>query len=229
MEVAHARRSLAGALAVMVTVLAKIGVRRSKGLWFALAISSILLLGAFWQWVVMDWITQFLFPAVQFVGVALLAGSLCASISRCLSQLRKGQRLDVGPLCVNLATIALLLFVPFTTLWLDANYYWHRSARIHVVDQIRAGVLKPNVLHNASLIKLDGSSTLSLGGNEVLVRDQPQGSYVLFFTFRGILDHYSGFLYVPAGGSPESFAEAQGDHFIEITPLEPDWFFVAAA
>jgi hypothetical protein len=48
-------------------------------------------------------------------------------------------------------------------------------------------------------------------------------------TFRGILDHYSGFLYVPAGGSPESFSVAVGDHFIEVIPLDPHWFFVASA
>ena len=213
----------------MVKALGKIKIRPSKKLWFAVAVACLLVLGAFWQWVIMDWVTPFLFPAVQLIGFALLTMSLVVSISTLASRLRKGQGLDVGPLGINLVTIVLLLLVPFTTLWLDANYYWHRAARIQVVEQVHAGLLKPNVSHNASLIRLDSLSTLSLGGNEVVVRDDPRGSYVLFFTFRGILDHYSGFLYVPTGGNPESYATAVGDHFIEITPIEPHWFFVAAA
>jgi hypothetical protein len=52
---------------------------------------------------------------------------------------------------------------------------------------------------------------------------------VFFYTFRGVLGHYSGFLFVPEGGTPESYGESNGDRLIEIMPMEPHWHFVAAA
>jgi hypothetical protein len=165
--------------------LATIGIRQSNGFWFAIATACLLLVGAFWQWVIIDWVTPFLFPAVQLIGLAFFAASLAVSILSLVLRLRRGHGLNVGPLTINLVTVVLLLSVPFTSLWLDANYYWHRASRIQVVEQVHAGVLKPNVPHNAHLVRLDISSTLSMGGNEVVVRDSPQGSYVLFFTFRG--------------------------------------------
>jgi len=97
-----------------------------------------------------------------------------------------------------------------------------------VVEQVRSGALTRKA-PDANLIKLRGWNSLSLGGNEIVVHQAAEGPYVLFFTFRGVLGHYSGFLYVPEGGSPESYANSNGDRFIEVTPLEPHWYFVAAA
>jgi len=91
-----------------------------------------------------------------------------------------------------------------------------------------AGTLQPNVDHNPRLIRLDESYPLvSMGGNEIVVEEHDGGKYVLFFTFRGILDNYSGFLYVPSGGVPSLFSDLNEQQFTEIEPLEENWYFVS--
>ena len=66
-----------------------------------------------------------------------------------------------------------------------------------------------------------------MGGNEVVVEEHDDKTYVLFFTFRGVLDNYSGFLYVPDGGSPSLFSDLDEQQFTQIVPLEENWYFVS--
>jgi hypothetical protein len=145
---------------VKLLVLGATGARLSHALWFALGVACLLLVGAFWQWVLIDWLTPFVFPILALCGAGLMASSVVTSVFALVSRFRRGQGLDLGPLAVNLIAIALWLFVPFTRLWLEADYRWHRSARIEVVAQVRSGALTPNVADNAKLIKLSGSGSL---------------------------------------------------------------------
>lgn len=65
-----------------------------------------------------------------------------------------------------------------------------------------------------------------MGGNEIVVERHREGAYVLFFTYRGVLDNYSGFLFVPQGGDPRGFRDL-GETGTTIEPLEQQWYFVA--
>ena len=49
--------------------------------------------------------------------------------------------------------------------------------------------------------------------------------YVFFYTFRGILDNYSGFLWVPEGGKPELFQDA-GESGTEVLFYGGNWYFI---
>src|SRR5437016_7860106 len=131
-------------LAVMRGLVSCFCIKKSSALWLSLATAAVWLSGAFWQWVIMEWITQFLFPLVELAGVALLAVSGVLSLLRLVRTRRREPVLDFWPLAINLVTIALLVSVPFTSLWLDANYRWNRAARTLVVQQRDARLLKPN-------------------------------------------------------------------------------------
>ena len=89
-----------------------------------------------------------------------------------------------------------------------------------------SGTLRPNVAHNGSLIALGRSGpNVSAGGNEMMVETRADKPWVLFFTFRGI-NHYSGFLHVPDGGDPDTFADLS-ERRHQIVPHAPGWYFVA--
>ena len=61
---------------------------------------------------------------------------------------------------------------------------------------------------------------------EIVVEEHNGQRYVFFFTYRGILDNYSGFLFVPAGADPRLFADA-ADPSTVMEPRRTQWFFMA--
>jgi hypothetical protein len=96
------------------------------------------------------------------------------------------------------------------------------------VRRVDAGSLKPNVERDAGMIALGPDQPqVSAGGNDIIVDHQPGGSFVLFFTFRGILSHYSGFLYVPRGRKPEDFSRFEYEQPRQLAAYADNWYFVA--
>src|SRR5262245_55194416 len=93
-------------------------VRFSKSLAFALAVACVLTVGQFWAWVLIDRLTLFLFSVVQVIATGFLVASLLVSVISSAMRLRHRQGFDIGPLAVNIATIVVLMYMPFTTLWL---------------------------------------------------------------------------------------------------------------
>ena len=181
-------------------------------LWASLAAAPLAFSAAFWEWTLVD-----LEPALVFLPMHLLVAPAILFVVTLwalvvASGARTRGRAALAPLAVCLVTWTLLTTVPWLRLWLTFNFHWHRTDRERVVEDIRRGVLAPNVDYNASLIALGRSYPhISAGNNNVVVEKRPEGPWVLFFTFRGVLNHYSGFLHVPEGGDPETFHDL-ADH-----------------
>jgi hypothetical protein len=96
-----------------------------------------------------------------------------------------------------------------------------------VIGQVLDGTLQPNVEHNASLIALHGVPLgTSAGGNEIVVERHEGSTYVFFFTFRGILDSYSGYLFVSGDADPKLFAD-MSEPEAEIIEVEEHWYFAS--
>ena len=122
----------------------------------------------------------------------------------------------------------MIIYIPFTTLWLKADYVINKYQRNVVVSEVLSGQLVPNVEYNPSLINLGGKSPiLSKGGNDIVVENHDNLTYVFFYTFRGILDNYSGYLYVPEGGVPDKYSDLNETEVAEIKHIEDNWYFVS--
>jgi hypothetical protein len=72
-----------------------------------------------------------------------------------------------------------------------------------------------------------GSDTHCVLRHEIVVEGKDGAQYVFFYTFRGILDSYSGFLYVSKGGAPTGYSYLGEEKFTQITPLEENWYHVS--
>jgi hypothetical protein len=174
------------------------------------------------QWTLVD-LLPFL---VDLLLLALWLGLLLCCVwaaAHAVRNRRYGWR-AIAPLAVCIAAWAVVDSVPFTRLWLQANFHLLREQREAVVARVQDGSLQPNVPHNASLIALGSGRTLSMGGNEIVVEEHGGEKFVFFFTHRGILDNYSGFLFVPEGGNPRAFsdlAEAES----QLVPYGGPWYF----
>ncbi len=100
--------------------------------------------------------------------------------------------------------------------------------RERIVARVEAGDLKPNVDTNETLIALgDDAPNVSAGGNDIVVDQTDQGSYVLFLTSRGLKHTFTGFLHVPPGGDPNKFFEFDDKPPMQLVPYDKDWYFVA--
>jgi hypothetical protein len=196
----------------------------SKTLCFAAASALALLLVMMFQWDIVDAVTPFLLGPLLASLWVLVALTMIWSLGYAYRYRREGSFVLV-PLMISATTLLAAWFVPFTDLWLYANFHLKKAQRELVVAQVTNGELVPNVSHNPKLIALRSGVGVSKGGDEIIVEGLPNEPYVFFFTYRGVLDNYSGFLWVPKGGRPEQFGDA-AETGTQIESLGDNWYFV---
>jgi hypothetical protein len=198
--------------------------RTSKTLYFSVVSALFLLACLAFQWNIVDALTPFL--GGPLLGLAWLLAMISAVLASAYAYLHRSKgTYAFAPLIVSTGTLLIAFFVPFTQLWLYANFSLNKSAREQVVAKVKSGVFIPNVAHNSKLIALPKNSGVSMGGEEIIVEGPLNNPYVFFFTFRGILDNYSGFLWVPDGERPEQFSDAH-EPGTEIESFGDNWYFI---
>jgi hypothetical protein len=194
--------------------------------WAAIGISVSVILFAVFQWTLIDLITPFLVLPLR-VALGLIFFSI--TIWSVVYWIRKRrQRFAALPTLVCVATIAIVALVTFTRLWINFNYWVNKADREKIVQLVSNGTLRPNVSYNRSLISLPtGSPHVSMGGNEIVVEEHLGKTYIFFFTYRGILDNYSGFLYVSPGGEPTRYSDLSEKESTQIEKFDESWYFAA--
>ncbi len=187
---------------------------------------AIILLTAF-EWSIIDRITPFLYmPLAGAVWLFFIIAAI-ASLT-CLFKFKQIGVNSLLPLGTLAAGFLIVYLVPFTNLWLKADFALYKNERTEIVKRVYDSRLKPNVSHNTSLIDLGNLYPLvSTGGNQIIVEEHAGLKYVFFYTFRGVLDNYSGFIYVPDGGEPKNYSDLDESDSSQITYLEGNWYYVS--
>ncbi|USK85861.1 hypothetical protein [Peribacillus asahii] len=191
-------------------------------LFFLALLSSILVvLYKFLEWQIVEVLTPFLMPFLWL----LVFGFFFVITVRTVTTLFKKK--DWKPFVIQTIVIMLWIFFPFTQVVLDLDFKMNKSEREKVVSKVENGTFKPNVSHDSSLIHLPKEfDQLSKGGGEIVVEKKGDRSSILFFTFRGMLEGFSGFVYSPTDQQP-SRNDFDGD-FKEIKKLDENWYWVAS-
>jgi hypothetical protein len=189
------------------------------------AISSItLILLTIYQWHLVDLVTVFLMGPVLLLVWALFISISIWSIVYAVRTTKKNGLISLIPLLFSVVTILIVTFVPFTDIMLTSDFEKNLEQREYVVSLIQSGELKPNVSYNESLIRLPLKyRKLSKGGGEIMVEREGETLKVFFFTFRGVLDNFSGYAYI----SDDS--ELQEDDFFgdfkQINKVKEHWYW----
>ncbi|MCF8888853.1 MULTISPECIES: hypothetical protein [Priestia] len=193
----------------------------SRLLLLSLISSFFVILVSLFQWDLVDMITEFLMlPIWLFVYAFFIIMTIWTLIH--LFKKRKWQ-----PFVIQLITILLWFFFPFNQVNLDLNFKIHQDKREEVATQIENGVIKPNVSDSPSLIQLPKKYTqLSKGGGDIVVETKGKAKSILFFTYRGMLDNFSGFVYNPNDNKP-SKSDFNGD-FEQIKKVHKNWYYVSS-
>jgi len=196
-------------------------VKRNRLLLLSLISSLLVILVSLFQWDLIDIITEFLMlPIWLFVYAFFIIMTIWTLIH--LLKNRKWQ-----PFVIQLITILLWLFFPFNQINLDLNFRSHQDKREEVATKIENGVIKPNVPNSPSLIQLPKEYTqLSKGGGDIVVETKGKAKSILFFTYRGMIDNFSGFVYNPNDNKP-SKSDFNGD-FKQIKKVHKNWYYVSS-
>jgi hypothetical protein len=175
----------------------------------------------FLEWKLIDFFTEFLiFPVLLIVFgffIVITVKSLIALI----------KNKNWKPIIIQIITILLLFFIPFNQIILDTDFKINKSEREEVVKMIKNGELKPNVSYNLSIIKLPKRyQHLSNGGGEIIVEKSGDNYNILFFTYRGVLDNFSGFVYTSSDHKPAK--TVFGSDAKEIEKINKNWYFLGS-
>ena len=196
---------------------------------FKLAIISsilLILLEAFWFSIV-DVITVFGMVLLSAMIWLFFIGCSIASLTGLLEFETAGKSC-LKPIAIQSTALLMVIYIPFTTLWLKGDYIINKEQRNVVVKEVLSGKLVPDFEYNSYSINLgDKYQNLSKGGNEIIIEYHDNFTYVFFYTFRGILDNYAGYLYVPEGGAPDRFSDLDETESTEIKHIEDHWYFVS--
>ncbi|MED3943355.1 hypothetical protein [Priestia megaterium] len=195
--------------------------KHSRLLLLSLISSLFVILVSLFQWDLVDIITEFLMlPIWLFVYAFFIIMTIWTLIH--LFKKRKWQ-----PFVIQLITISLWFLFPFNQVNLDLNFKIHQDKREEVATKIENGVIKPNVSDSPSLIQLPKKYTqLSKGGGDIVVETKGKAKSILFFTYRGMLDNFSGFVYNPNDNKP-SKSDFNGD-FKQIKKVHKNWYYVSS-
>jgi hypothetical protein len=168
----------------------------------------------FLEWTMVDVLTVFFSFVPYLIAIPTFLVYFIWNIVRFFKQKSKDIKIA---LLINLITIISFALVPFTLISLGLDFYTKLPFRTYVVEKVKSGELKQDT--DSSLTNLPTSSpSLSAGGNSLLIED----GKIFFFTFRGILDNYSGFIYTE-NDDPTMSAE----EIIQTIKLWKHWYFVA--
>lgn len=191
--------------------------------WASLATSSLLIGINLFRWWLIDLLFIFEF-LLELLAGGLFLVSLLGSLSYFVSRLRKRGHLKAFlPLGLQVLTLILVWLVPFTDLAVDLDFQLNLQARERVVALVKAGALRPNEHDLAGLARED--QHLSKGGGEIRIERDAQALMVFFFTFRGVTDNYSGFIYRSNPQAPP--VTAFGGEIVQTKKMRDHWFWAA--
>jgi hypothetical protein len=213
--------------AVPQTITAATGPSVRAPLAAATLVSAVTLSVATFELAMADWPSGFVLLAVVPLMALVFCGCMLWSATLLLN-IRSGGAKFALPFLIYALTFAILAYAPLHQIALQQNFRWHRADRERIVARVEAGELKPNVATNKNLIALgDRAPNVSAGGNDIVVDETDEGTYVLFLTSRGLKHYFTGFLRVPPGGDPKKFFEFEDKPPSQLVRYDERWYFVA--
>lgn len=196
----------------------------------AFGCAALLLVHAF-EWSIVAWLTFFLTP--MLLG-AVWMGVLAVFLITAAFAILRWRRYRYAPLLpvVNLIFLLVVPRINFTPFWLALNYRLKHADRLKVAELVSSGSLpytadwldeagRPyGVLHLSP-----GLAHTSVSG-DILIQQLGDTTTVFFYTFRGLMNNFSGFVYRSNNKLPHQ--HAFGGYFHERIRKEPGWYWVAS-
>lgn len=194
----------------------------------ATCVFVLVILVSLFRWTLVEYLTPLLERYLEMAVGIIFFVSVVWSVVHMIWARKQGAMTALLPLLLNVATILVVMFVPFSLLTIQLDFRVHYQARMEAVSSILNGKYEGQAKGGrGDLIALPGRlSYLSTGGGEIMLWRRQDATLIFFFDFRGILDSFSGFIYSTNDSPPQ-----QGDfgtQFVEVEHLRQNWFWATS-
>lgn len=183
------------------------------------------------EWTLLAHLGFFAAPLVLNAAKWLLVATVVWSV---LYAMRRINTLRLALLlpAANLAVLLGVPHLPWTPLWLERNFISKFSGRMQVVELVESGVISGGrrLLDEGEkeyeLIELpENQRHLSVGG-QIMVERSDSATAVFFFTFQGLMNNFSGYVYRSNDRPPSR--SAFGGYYHELERKQERWFWAAS-
>ncbi|HEY6144248.1 hypothetical protein [Bacillus mycoides] len=173
------------------------------------------------KWYLVQLVTPFFMP---FVSIAIYGSFFIIFIIGIINFIKCK---NWKPLVIQLIIIIICIYVPFVKIYMKLDFIIYKEDRKQVIELIEQKKLIPNVEYNNKMIHLPKKFvSTSKNGGDILVQEKENSTLIFFYTYRGILDNFSGFIYSPNDIKPIK-SDFNSD-FKEIIKVEKNWYYVTS-
>ncbi len=176
------------------------------------------------SWSLVDYLNPFCMGALLLLSWVSLIIMIVASIIYLLFRIKKNITRAITPFIINVTTLLIICFVPFTEIWLELEFRLKWNDYNDVVKLVEEGQIEADKW-GIALLPLEYRHT-SRGGGEIIIDKRDGVTRIFFFTYRGILDNFSGYMYRSDDNPPQEF-DFGGD-WSQVEKKRPHWFFCAS-
>lgn len=186
-------------------------------------ISIILILVILFQYKIDD--TRFLILFFNlFTVVIILFFMFVLAVTSIIINLIKNKKINFIPIFISLFAFIIIVFAPLTEMYVTIDYYLYHSKREDIIEMLYNA---EQVNRNSYIYKLpEKYQSLSCDG-EIVIENDYKNKIILFYTYRGIMDSFSGFIYVP--NSYVLYDEVYGSEIIKKIKFNENWYWVACS
>ncbi|MGE7635347.1 hypothetical protein ACQKMZ_24540 [Bacillus paramycoides] len=173
------------------------------------------------KWYLVQLVTPFFMP---FVSIAIYGSFFIIFIIGIINFIKCK---NWKPLVIQLTIIIICIYVPFVKIYMKIDFIIYKEDRKQVIELIEQKKLIPNVEYNNKMIHLPKQFvSTSKNGGDILVQEKENSTLIFFYTYRGILDNFSGFIYSLNDIKPIK-SDFNSD-FKEIIKVEKNWYYVTS-
>jgi len=193
-------------------------------LWVSLFASLLLIMLAVFRWKLVSVLTVFIAPFISIAVGSFFFIILVSSIIYGLGNKARLKFVAFRPLLINVVAMVIYFFAPIAEWELKYDFVHNLNRRMEVVNAIQSGSLTLN--KNEKLLSLPKQWHELSEDGVILCEKDSSRTTILFFTFRGVLDHFSGFIYRSDSAIPEK--SIFGGNFHEIEQINNKWYWAAS-
>jgi len=192
-----------------------------------------------------------LYELLRLVIIIVIVILILNSIAYSIRNIQIEKHKSFIPLSINLSSLILILFIPLSNIWpdkllppkeidnnlyrtififkykdesyADLDVYWDDYNE--VIELIEDGELGLQI-DDFEIIELPEEYQHLSDDGIILFEKNGEHLKVFFYTFRGVLDNFSGYMYKQDGKTPDS-DDFDGD-WSQIVEERQNWFFCAS-
>jgi hypothetical protein len=176
------------------------------------------------KWILVEAFTPFLMGPFLWMLMSILALLVITSVIFFFFQIRNNIRFATIPLLINITTLLIIWFVPFTSIWLDIEFRLNLNGYNEVIQLVENGELQCQYV--TGHVELPTKYRHLSRGGDIIIDKSDGATSVFFYTYRGVLDNFSGYMY-RSNDTPPTPGAGFGDWF-QVTQQQPHWYFCAS-